>query len=216
MQNVPSSKDENGRALLERNSDAGSQIPQCFSMLEDEQEQSKCGKRCDTFLYGTFVAFVYVLSVIFLLATFPIVAVYIIIMYSVISTARNLYLMAAYNKWFDMCYYNTALEKKMKKGRDRLYAWFNYFDKQCECLGCKKCLNVLYYVLFYFVMPIGIVCSVVQIGISFLCAAGAGEGEIDLRCDACDECFAEERDGQILVLLLFSRLFTEVQNPLWL
>ena len=38
MQNVPSSKDENGRALPERNSDTGSEIPQCFSMLEDEQE----------------------------------------------------------------------------------------------------------------------------------------------------------------------------------
>ena len=150
MQNVPPSQDINGRTLPEGNSEAGSEIHQCFSMLEDiEQEPSKCCRCCKTFFYGTKMAFVYVLSVIFLLAACLLVVLYVIIMYSVPSTARNLYVMVRYNKCFDMCYYNRKLEKKIKKGRDRLYAWFNYFDKQYKCLECKTCLNILTYVFFF-------------------------------------------------------------------
>ena len=82
--NTSSSQSENGRSVSvqfyqDRDPDAERQSKvhqcSCCSMLGDsiEHDQSRYGKCCKTYFYGSLVTFVYVLSVIFLLVTCPIV-----------------------------------------------------------------------------------------------------------------------------------------------
>ena len=182
MQNVRHSQSGNGRQNERRvpsqlnqtrdpDVESGREVPQCCccSMLGDNiaQDQSTYGKCCKTFLYGTLVAFAYLLSVIFLLAICPIVVVFTIIIYSAVLAAT--YLIALKHcQYTSITFYWSKIQKYFKKCSDLLCVWFNYFDKQWNCHGCRTCHNILYYVIFYFVITIGIVCSMPLFLVSFL------------------------------------------------
>ena len=104
------------------------------------------------------MAFVYLLSTIILLAICPIPIVFTIVIFSVVFGGLVL---CAGIEWYEKCRH--GLEALFVRFGNFLYIWFSYFDTQCGCHGCKKCLHVLTYLIFCFVFTIGFACSIIPI-----------------------------------------------------
>ena len=146
----------------------------CSSESEDNvvqdqsQGQSQCRRCCKVFLSvikGIFMTFVYLISVVLLLAMCPIVVVFTIVISSLYFTAANVCIplrsldVNDVWKYFKNCKHR--IERIFKKCRDLLYNWFNYYDQQCHCQGCKKWCHGFYLVILYFVLTIIFIIGIV-------------------------------------------------------
>ena len=142
----------------------------CCSESEDNvgQGQSQCGRCCKRFLSilkGLFMTLIYVISVVILLAICPIILVFTILISSLYFTAANVCIpFHGFNiddvwEYFKKCKHR--IESIFIKCRDYLYSWFNYYDRQCDCQGCKKFCNGFYLVILYFVLTIIFIIGIV-------------------------------------------------------
>ena len=133
-----------------------------------DQDQSQCGrcyKRFLSILKGIFMTFIYLISIVILLAICPIILVFTILISSLYLTAANVCLPFQSGdiddvwKYFKKC--KEIIENIFKKIRDFLYNWFNYYDRHFVCQGCQKFCNGFYLVLLYFVLTITFIIGIV-------------------------------------------------------
>ena len=132
------------------------------------QGQSQCGRCCKRFLSilkGIFMTFIYVISVVILLAICPIILVFTILISSLYFTAANVCIPFRSHdiddvwEYFKKCKHR--IESIFKKCRDYLYRWFNYYDRHFDCQGCKKFCNGFYLFILYFVLTIIFIIGIV-------------------------------------------------------
>ena len=115
--------------------------------------------------HGWLYNLVLFVTVATLIIFYPLIILILIVIFSLYLTLAILHavlrLRNGYNisKYFKICKY--IPESIFKQGKDKLYKWFCFCDKHYECEGCNGCLNVLEFVMLYFVLGIVSILSIV-------------------------------------------------------